>query len=131
MDLLDTPRFAVHDSPRFHHAQTPSQPPPPPPPPLPVQALEDLDLAGELEQALASTKRLLRTAEYDGDIPLNQKAQILSTLNTILTSITKSRSEIYSAERNRALESTLIKVLKRFPALQSEFMLAYSEALGE
>jgi hypothetical protein len=91
--------------------------------------LETLDLGQELEQALASTKRLLKAAEYADEIPLNQKAQILSTLNTILSSAAKSRAEIYSAARHRTLENVLLATLKQFPELQVAFMTAYSEAL--
>jgi hypothetical protein len=92
---------------------------------------ENLDVGQELELAFQSAKRLLAQAEGDVEAPLNQKAQIIGALNTVLTSISKARADFYSAERNRLLEMTLIAVLKDFPELQKPFMEAYEKALAK
>lgn len=132
MNLLDKPTGLA----KF----LPPEPEPPPPNPPPSiygpggklaapQNLETLDVAAELALAYQQAKRLAEAAEFDDETPLNQKAQIVNSLNSILASITKSRAEIYSAERNRAMESALLSTLKKFPELQKEFMAAYKIAL--
>ena len=131
MNLLDKP----HGLATF----LPPEPDPPPPCPPPsiyasgrvaVESLENLDVAAELALAYQQAKRLAEAAEFDEATPLNQKAQIVNSLNSILASITKSRAEIYSAEQNRVLETALLTTLKRFPELQKEFMAAYKANLG-
>jgi len=102
--------------------------PPPPPRKEDLQG-ENLDVGQELELAFLAAKRLLTQAERDVEAPLNQKAQIIGALNTVLTSISKARADFYSAERSRILEMTLIAVLKEFPELQKSFMEAYEKAL--
>jgi hypothetical protein len=108
-------------------------PPPLPPPrfaPSPRKVESGvIDVAQELEQAFHAAKRLLEAAEYDDSTPLNQKAQIIGALNTVLTNITKSRTEVFSAERNRALEAILIRTLKKHPTLQKDFMEDYAKEL--
>lgn len=91
---------------------------------------EPIDVAGELEYAFRSAKRLLAAAEHDEATPLNQKSQIIGALNTVLASITKSRTEVYSAEKNRLMEAALIATLKQFPEMQAAFMEKYKEALS-
>lgn len=134
MNLLDKPSGLV--------TFLPPEPDPPPPCPPPsiyasgrvavesLENLENLDVAAELALAYQRAKRLAEAAELDEATPLNQKAQIVNSLNSILASITKSRAEIYSAEQNRALETALLTTLKRFPELQKEFMAAYKVNLG-
>ena len=131
LNLLDMPKGLA--------TFTPPEPEPPPltPPPsiytqrpdLNPQSLQTLDVAVELNLAYQSAKSLLEQAQYDENTPLNQKAQVVNSLNAILASITKSRSEIYSAERNRAMETALINTLKKHPTLQKAFMDDYKIAL--
>lgn len=92
-------------------------------------ALDSLDVASELATAYQHAKRLAEAAEFDLETPLNQKAQIVNSLNTLLASITRSRSEIYSAERNRAMEAALLNTLKKYPEVQKDFMAGYKVAL--
>lgn len=130
MNLMQPPKgLAVYEPP-------PEAPPPLPPPkfdPTPPQFRappKEVDIAHELEVAFHTAKRLLETAEYDDETPLNQKAQIIGALNTVLTNLTKSRAEIYSAERNRMLEAALIRTLKKYPELQKDFMADYQKELS-
>ena len=133
MDLLTRRQDLV----TFAPPEAPTPPPPhprfsPPPPPRKEDMQgENLDVGQELELAFQSAKRLLAQAEGDVEAPLNQKAQIIGALNTVLTSISKARADFYSAERNRLLEMTLIAVLKDFPELQKPFMEAYEKALAK
>lgn len=95
--------------------------------------LKDIDIGVELEHAFRIAKTLLDSCVNDSETPLNQKAQIISALNTILAAMTKQRTDIYSAERVRTLESVLLKALKRHPELSTAFLADYKielEKLG-
>ena len=91
--------------------------------------LKDIDIGVELEHAFRIAKTLLDSCVNDSETPLNQKAQIISALNTILAAMTKQRTDIYSAERVRTLESVLLKVLKRHPELAAAFLADYKTEL--
>ena len=112
--------------------ELPDEAPPPsfqPRPRLNSIGNEEIDVASELESAFWTAKRLLEAAEHDEGTPLNQKAQIIGSLNTVLSSITKLRAELYSAERNRLMETALINTLKMHPQLQKAFMADYEISL--
>ena len=91
--------------------------------------LKDIDVASELEHAFRTAKILLDACVNDTATPLNQKAQIIGALNTVLTAMVKQRTDIYSAERVRTLESVLLKVLKRHPELSTAFLADYKAEL--
>ena len=93
--------------------------------------LKDIDVASELEHAFRIAKTLLDSCVNDSETPLNQKAQIIGALNTILAAMTKQRADIYSAERVRTLESVLLKVLKRHPTLATDFLADYRVELAK
>lgn len=97
---------------------------------LPKSAeLKDIDIGVELEHAFRIAKTLLDSCVNDSETPLNQKAQIIGALNTILAAMTKQRTDIYSAERVRTLESVLLKALKRHPELSTAFLADYKTEL--
>lgn len=91
--------------------------------------LKDIDIGVELEHAFRTAKILLDACVNDTATPLNQKAQIISALNTILAAMTKQRTDIYSAERVRTLECVLLRVLKRHPELSTAFLEDYKVEL--
>lgn len=91
--------------------------------------LKDIDIGVELEHAFRIAKTLLDACVNDSETPLNQKAQIIGALNTVLTAMVKQRTDIYSAERVRTLESVLLKVLKRHPELSTAFLEDYKVEL--
>ena len=91
--------------------------------------LKDIDIGVELEHAFRTAKILLDACVNDTATPLNQKAQIIGALNTVLTAMIKQRTDIYSAERVRTLESVLLKVLKRHPELSAAFLADYKVEL--
>ncbi len=91
--------------------------------------LKDIDIGVELEHAFRIAKTLLDSCVNDSETPLNQKAQIIGALNTILAAMVKQRTDIYSAERVRTLESVLLKVLKRHPTLATDFLADYKAEL--
>ena len=97
---------------------------------LPKSAeLKDIDIGVELEHAFRTAKTLLDACVNDSETPLNQKAQIIGALNTVLTAMVKQRTDIYSAERVRTLESVLLKALKRHPELSTAFLADYKVEL--
>ena len=91
--------------------------------------LKDIDIGVELEHAFRTAKILLDACVNDTATPLNQKAQIIGALNTVLTAMVKQRTDIYSAERVRTLESVLLRVLKRHPELSTAFLEDYKVEL--
>ena len=91
--------------------------------------LKDIDVASELEHAFRIAKTLLDSCVNDSETPLNQKAQIIGAVNTEQTAMVKQRTDIYSAERVRTLESVLLKVLKRHPELSTAFLADYKAEL--
>ena len=91
--------------------------------------LRDIDIGVELEHAFRIAKTLLDSCVNDSETPLNQKAQIIGALNTVLTAMVKQRTDIYSAERVRTLESVLLKALKRHPELSTAFLADYKTEL--
>lgn len=98
------------------------------PPYVPVTA-ENLNLETEFLEQYNTAKKLLHVAEVDMSIGLNQKAQLLNSITSIMNSIVKGQAELYSMERIKIIESTLIRTLKKHPELQTAFMADYKEAL--
>jgi len=73
-----------------------------------------------------SVKELLQTVANDVMTPVNQKAQVINSLSSVLLQMTKSQSDLYSAERVKKIERTVIKVLANTSEkLAAEFLAAY------
>lgn len=89
--------------------------------------LVDLDLSKELYEQYVYVKQMLTDAD---DEPLNQRAQTVNAVVGVLARITTIRTELYSAERLKKLESCLVATLKEFPEMQAHFMAAYEEAIN-
>ena len=92
--------------------------------------LEDLNIADELLIQYKNAVNLLEAAQHDADIPANQKAQLLNSISAIITNISKTQTDVYNAERLKALENILIATLKDFPEVKSAFLEAYERALA-
>lgn len=92
--------------------------------------LEDLNIADELLIQYKNAVNLFEAAQHDNDIPANQKAQLLNSISAIITNISKTQTDVYNAERLKALENTLIATLKDFPEVKSTFLDAYERALA-
>ena len=93
--------------------------------------LSELDLDKELLQQYKNAMQLADEAEFDVSIPLSQKAQLLNSIKGIISEITRIQTELYSAERLKLFESTIINVLKGFPEINKAFLDAYEAALNE
>ena len=90
-----------------------------------------ISLEEELLHQYNDARRLLHDASYDSTIPLNQKAQIINSATSILASLTKIRTDLYTAERLMKIEQLLVDALKAYPDLQREFLDAYQSLLPE
>lgn len=104
----------------------------------PVKQAETLDLnipidvQAELYLQYHNAKRLFVYTESDPDTPTNQKAQVLNTLAAILAQITKTQTELHSIQRVRAIEETLIAILKeQSEEFRQTFMNLYEAKLAE
>lgn len=106
----------------------------PPPPELPpykgpdrtnwATTLKELDLESETVQHYQVVKEYLSQLPaivFDENkqpimgIEPNKIAQVMNTLTSILKDIVKIQVDLHNAEKNKKLESTLVKVLKTLP----------------
>lgn len=93
--------------------------------------LKDLNLNHELLKQYNKANRLLVDAEFDEEATLAQKASTINAINSVLSSIIRMQTELYSAERLKTLEAILLVTLKEFPDINGMFLAKYKEALGE
>lgn len=98
---------------------------------LPARALADVDLEEELVIQFTQTKTLLNDVVTDDDTPANQKSQVINSCTAILGALTKMQSELYAAERVKALEAALIKALRTLPESTQLAFFAEYERLYE
>lgn len=96
---------------------------------LQAAKLADLDTGSELLAQYKIARNLMNTVEYDDSVPLNQKAQLINSLNALVGTILKQQTELHNMERLKTLEQVLIDTLKLFPDLKVAFLKAYKEAL--
>lgn len=94
-----------------------------------AQSLSELDLDQELLQQYKDAKQLFKDIELDDLTPMNQKAQIMNSITSILTKIVENQTALYDSERVKLIESILIDVLKQYPDINAEFMERYKKAL--
>lgn len=89
---------------------------------LPVAPLADLNLTEELYAQYVKAKQMLADSSSE---PLNQRAQTMNSIVSILTQIAKIRTDLYDAERLKKLEAALLTTLKEFPELSDRFLELY------
>jgi len=90
----------------------------------------DLNLETELLDQYNRARKLLHDASYDDEIPLNQKAMALNATTTIIGALIRSQAELYSLEKVKKIESTIIECLRKYPDLQEDFLKSYEVALN-
>lgn len=99
---------------------------------LPPRSLAEIDLEEELLLQFARTKSLYDTVVEDSETPANQRAQVANSCTAILEQLIKMQTKLYGAERVKALEQVLVKVMKTLPeTTQREFFDRYERALEE
>lgn len=95
-----------------------------------VGSLDELDVDNALLRHYKRVERLAKDVLSDPDIPPNQQAAVMNTLNSLLVQIAKTRTELYTAERMKRIEQTLLFVLKTLPKeQQKEFLDEYEREL--
>lgn len=95
-----------------------------------VGSLDELDVDNALLRHYKRVERLAKDVLADPDIPPNQQAAVMNTLNSLLVQIAKTRTELYTAERMKRIEQTLLFVLKTLPKeQQKEFLDEYEREL--
>ena len=77
--------------------------------------LENMNLAEELALQFKQARALYADIVNDPEVLANQKAQVLSTITSIIATITKAQAELYNAERLKKLEAAVLKALKTLP----------------
>jgi len=82
---------------------------------LPAVALSDLDLERELVLQYRTVKAMQATILVDEDVQANQKAQVAGQCASTLAQLTKMQTDFYTAERLKAIETALIRLLKSWP----------------
>jgi hypothetical protein len=93
---------------------------------LPPTKLADIDMEAELVLQLHQVKGMLDDVINDGGTPANQKAQVANSITTILGQLSKIQTEMYDAERVKAMEAALIKTLEsETPELKEKFLATY------
>lgn len=95
----------------------------------PVSSLNDLDLGQAMLDTYNSARELLSSTQYAEEIPLNQKAQIVNSLHSVIASLIKQKETLHNIERLKALEDALVKTLKEFPDINARFLDLYSTNL--
>lgn len=103
---------------------------------LPAVKLRDLDLETEAvvqyQRAKLMQEEILKEREEGAEaVPANQKAQIINSVAALLQQLNKVQDEKYTAERLKQIESTLVRVLNKWPPeMTNEFFEQYESALA-
>ena len=90
--------------------------------------LAQLDLADELGLQYRSGMTLLSSVQDDNDTPVNQRAQVFNSVNSMLSNIVKTQEIIYSIERLKKYE---VAFLKAAETLTTEAKEAFFDLYGE
>lgn len=93
--------------------------------------LSELDLDQELLSQYKTARALLDAVKTDKETPLNQKAQVLNTITSLISHIIKMQESLHNVEKLKVIENTLIETLKEFPKIKEKFLKAYESALKE
>ena len=96
---------------------------------LNADRLDQLDVGTELLLQYKMGLSLLNSIVNDVAIPPNQKAQMFTSVNSVLGKIVADRTKSINADRIKALESCLITTLLGFPEMKDAFLERYSRAV--
>ena len=91
--------------------------------------LNDLDLDKELLDQYKAAKEVFDDVKNDDSIAVNQKAQVINTITSILQSIVKVQQELHNVEKMKLIENILIETLQKHEALKETFLQDYEIAL--
>lgn len=95
---------------------------------LPASALADLDLERESVVQYMQLTSLQQKVLESNDIPANQKSQVANATAAALRDLGRIQVQMYTPERLKLLEATLIEVLNKWPAeMTREFFAEYEK----
>lgn len=98
----------------------------------PILDNSPINLQDELEKNFRAAKLLRDELVSDEETPANQKAQVMNTITTVLTQLTKLQTDLFNVERQKTLEEVLIETIKQQPEpLQDTFFALYEEKLAK
>ena len=97
---------------------------------LPPTKLSDMDLESEMLLQYHTVRALQTSVLTDDDIPPNQRAQVANSVTASLNKLADLQQSIYSSERFKAIENTLIRHLSLMPEDAAQrFMAQYAQIL--
>ena len=90
---------------------------------LPPLTIAEMDLEEEMLLQFHALRATQNDVMGDLDIPVNQQAQIANACGQQLKALAERQSEIYTSERIKRLEKTLIRLLHKWDSKQAELFL--------
>lgn len=100
---------------------------------LSVTRLKHINLHQESVIQYMQSRKLLNDIMADSDVPPNQKAQVNNSVQSNLAYLDRMQKETYTSERNKQLESLLVRYINEMPDDESRkrFLDEYARRLGE
>lgn len=77
--------------------------------------IKNLNLAEELGLQYRNGMKLLKDIQTDNATPANQKAQVFNSVSSMLEKIVKMQESVYSMERLKRIESSVLKAIETLP----------------
>jgi hypothetical protein len=96
---------------------------------LPPLSLTQMNLEEELLLQYHSLRSLQTLVLNDDTLPLNQRAQVANSVVATLDRLVGAQEKVYSQERFKAIETALIRHLKRLPEATAEAFLVDYKAI--
>lgn len=94
-----------------------------------AKSLNELDLDKELLAQYKNARTMLEEVKSDDEVALNQKAQLMNTITSILSHIINLQEKLHNIETMKRIELTLINVLQNHQTLKDAFLTEYETAL--
>lgn len=95
---------------------------------LPFTSLKEVDLEEQLLLQFMSMRELQTKVLGDEALPLNQRASVANSVVAILAKLTELQGEVYTHERLKTIENTLLRRIRGLPVEVVEAFLADYEA---
>jgi len=98
---------------------------------LPALELSKINLEEELLLQFHTIRTLQKDVIDDGDVPVNQRAQVANAVASSLNKLAEMQMGVYTAERFKNVENLLIRVLSKLPEESAAaFLTEYEKLLG-
>ena len=97
---------------------------------LPPLQLSLLNLEQEVLLQYHTLRELQGEVLGDGEVPVNQRAQVANSVAATLRTLGDQQIELYNSERFKDIENLLVRTLDKLPEdLAAEFLTGYEELL--